>query len=503
MFLCWARPVDTATGPSDFVLGLTPLEVETTAELPVTGALPPWLTGTLVRNGPARWVAGHGARADQRYRHWFDGLAMLHRFAFRDGRVEYANRFLRSRGYEHATSRGEIGYAEFGTTPRASVLKRVAGAFSPPEFSDNASVDVLRVGGRYTAVTETPAPVSFDPATLETLGPLAYEDDLPGVITTGHPHLDARTGALVNYTVEFGRSNAYHLYELPAGSLRREPFATVPVDRPAYMHSFAMTERHVVLVEYPHRAYPLDLLAGRSFAESYRWQPGRGTRFTVVERSSGRVVRRAMTSALFCWHHVNAFEDDGDGAGDGPALVLDMPVVPGEGVMQQFFFDRIHQGGAHAAAGELRRYRVPLGERPITYRLLSTAPLEFPRLAERVRGRPYRYAYGVGSAGSLTTGPTDRLVKIDVGTGAATVWSAPRCLPGEPVHVAAPATPGDGGGEQREDDGVLLSVVLDAAARRSFLLVLDAATLTELARVDAPHLIPLGFHGQYFPELTG
>ena len=27
--------------------------------------------------------------------HWFDGLAMLHRFAIGDGRVSYANRFLR------------------------------------------------------------------------------------------------------------------------------------------------------------------------------------------------------------------------------------------------------------------------------------------------------------------------------------------------------------------------------------------------------------------------
>jgi beta,beta-carotene 9',10'-dioxygenase len=49
-----------------------------------------------------------------------------------------------------------------------------------------------------------------------------------------------------------------------------------------------------------------------------------------------------------------------------------------------------------------------------------------------------------------------------------------------------------------EDDGVLLSVVLDIGARSSFLLVLDAATLGELARASAPHHIPFGFHGNYF-----
>jgi carotenoid cleavage dioxygenase-like enzyme len=45
---------------------------------------------------------------------------------------------------------------------------------------------------------------------------------------------------------------------------------------------------------------------------------------------------------------------------------------------------------------------------------------------------------------------------------------------------------------------VLLSVVLDAAARTSFLLVLDAADLGELARARVPHHVPFGFHGQYF-----
>jgi beta,beta-carotene 9',10'-dioxygenase len=50
---------------------------------------------------------------------------------------------------------------------------------------------------------------------------------------------------------------------------------------------------------------------------------------------------------------------------------------------------------------------------------------------------------------------------------------------------------------EHEDDGVLLSVVLDAEESRSFLLVLDAADLSELARAQAPHHIPFGFHGQF------
>jgi carotenoid cleavage dioxygenase-like enzyme len=49
---------------------------------------------------------------------------------------------------------------------------------------------------------------------------------------------------------------------------------------------------------------------------------------------------------------------------------------------------------------------------------------------------------------------------------------------------------------------VILSVVLDARQGRSFLLVLDARSFEEVARAGAPHVIPFGFHGAYFDDLT-
>jgi beta,beta-carotene 9',10'-dioxygenase len=72
-------------------------------------------------------------------------------------------------------------------------------------------------------------------------------------------------------------------------------------------------------------------------------------------------------------------------------------------------------------------------------------------------------------------------------------WHEPGCHPGEPVFPRPHGT--------SEGDGVLLSVVLDADAQRSFLLVLDAETLEEEARAEAPHHIPFGIHGQFFDDL--
>ena len=71
-------------------------------------------------------------------------------------------------------------------------------------------------------------------------------------------------------------------------------------------------------------------------------------------------------------------------------------------------------------------------------------------------------------------------------------WYAEGCYPGEPVFVADP-------GANEEGEGVLLSVVLDARRGTSFLLVLDAHSLAEIARAECPHHIPFSFHGNFFP----
>ena len=123
----------------------------------VSGDLPAWLQGSLVRVTPARFDLASG----KTIRHWFDGLAMLHRFAFTDGRVSYANRFLRTEAYKRA-ERGEGIGQGFATDPCRAIFKRVQALFSP-DFTDNANVNLMRLGERYVAMTETPMPVEFDP----------------------------------------------------------------------------------------------------------------------------------------------------------------------------------------------------------------------------------------------------------------------------------------------------------------------------------------------------
>lgn len=84
---------------------------------------------------------------------------------------------------------------------------------------------------------------------------------------------------------------------------------------------------------------------------------------------------------------------------------------------------------------------------------------------------------------------------IDTSTKELVKWSEEGCSVGEPVFVAAPASQGK---VLKEDEGVVLAVILDHLHKDSFLLILDGQTFKEIARAKAPHIIPAGLHGQYF-----
>jgi beta,beta-carotene 9',10'-dioxygenase len=247
-------------------LGFQTLDDERAIEsLPVDGSLPDWLTGTLLRTGPAKFEVG--ARG---YRHWFDGLAMLHRFSFDNSRVGYANRYVTSRAYRAARAEGRIAYSEFATDPCRTLFRRVASHFSPPSFGDNANVAVTRLGDEFAALSETPLPVVFDPTTLETLGVAA---PAPGQLTVAHPHRHPVTGEAISYATHFGPITTYRLFGMRGRSSPR-PIARLRVSRPSYMHSFAITERHAILVEFPFVVVPVAIpLSGRPFIENYRWRP--------------------------------------------------------------------------------------------------------------------------------------------------------------------------------------------------------------------------------------
>lgn len=447
--------------------------------LPMHGELPHWLEGTLIRNGPAKFHFGAKTIS-----HWFDGLAMLHAFTFGQGKVSYRNKFLRSTAYHQAFEHNDLRFMGFSQDPCKSIFKRLFAHFFPSmsaEIVQNANVNVMKMAERYVALTETPLPVCFDPKTLETLGPLQFQDDLckHDCFESAHPHFDPIRKQAINFQIEMGRQCRYTLYGV-SESASRKPFYQMKSDKASYIHTFAMTERYIVLVEFPLVLNPLDLLLkSGGYITHFKWEPGRNTRFHVIDRAKGEKVGSFETEAFFCFHHINSYEERN-------TVVVDLVKYPNAEIV---FGDPI--------PGQIRkveRFRLDLQNKTISQETLAETALELPRIHyQNYNGMPYQYVYGVGFKYPQNKADSIPLLKLDVSKRKVFEWKEPGKLAGEPVFIPDPQG-------KEEDEGVILSVVIDEFKNSSFLLVLNAKNFQEIARSEMIHCIPYGLHGAFFHD---
>ena len=154
------------------------------------------------------------------------------------------------------------------------------------------------------------------------------------------------------------------------------------------MHSFGLTERWLVLAEFPLVVNPLALaLSGRPYIENYKWKPELGTRFTLVDRATGEATGGFETDACFAFHHVNAYEEGGE-------VVVDLCAFDDAGVIEDLYLERLREGKP-VAAPQLTRFRLGLADRSVTRERLSDSEIELPRINYgRCNERPYRYVWG-------------------------------------------------------------------------------------------------------------
>ncbi len=473
----------------EYSIGFQTLNDELSLEsLPIEGNIPDWLSGTLIRNGPAKFEFG-----DRRYNTWLDGMAMLNRFSIHDGKVSFSNKYLDSKTFKKNRKTDSISVAEFATDPCRTIFQRVYSVFFP-DFTDNASVNIAKIANKFVAMTETSVPIEFDPETIESLSHLNFSGSVKGELTTAHPQYDFDRDETYNYTTDMSVISHYKVFKLSGNSNKRELIASVPALKPSYMHSFAMTENYIVLAEFPLKVCPSQLLLGfslldRPFIDNFKWLPEGGTQFQVIDKRDGNVVAKLKAPPFYAFHHINAFER-------GEEIVLDIAAFDDASVISELYLDRLCGDQPDALSfSQFRRYTLPLDGSETSFEVLSDEAIELPRINYRhFNGKPYSFAYGISFIKDSPGDWYNQLVKVNVEEKVSSVWNAENCYPGEPVFVPAPEA-------SSEDDGVILSVVLDAKKRSSYLLVLDAKTFTEMGRAIVPLAMPFGFHGQFLSLL--
>ncbi|PHH92752.1 hypothetical protein CDD83_5376 [Cordyceps sp. RAO-2017] len=523
-------------------------------KLRVKGSIPAWAAGSLYRTGPGQSSVEDTSRGTHYVSHWFDGFAHTHKFDIvapgEDGEetaVIYSSRRqsedhvaqIKKTGWRSSTSFGQkadpcIGiFAKFMSffVPRR-LNNNVACLPNFPGLQDNGPVS--NQSGHRTGTsniyisTDHCALQEISPDTLEPLGFVNQQrlhPDLDGVLSCAHAQRDHETGDWFNFNLALGRQATYRVFRVNAILGTTDLLATIsePDLAAAYMHSFFLTENYVVLcIPSSHFGWKgLKIMWEKNLLDAIKpFDEKRRCQWVVVDRKNDQgVVARFSTPAGFFFHSVNAFEElTKDETGSKRVdLCLDHTMYDNTDIMFGLYYDVILDrkdamrefvaSGRHKTwqSRHVRyRFRMPVSGQTREEARAATAEQVFsiasPHSGELSTihpgrtGRSYRYVYGTSNRGLSTF--MDAIVKTDLDTHDAVLWSGPQAhTPGEPVFVPRP-------GGTDEDDGVVLSVVLDGTAQRSYLLCLDARTMEETGRAEADFPIALGFHGFHAPVVT-
>ena len=502
---------------------------QTVAETPeriaaeVQGIIPDWVNGTLLRNAPAKFEFGKHA-----YKHWFDGQALLHAFTIAKGEVSYRSRYLETRAFTKGSEQNRIVYAEFGTAevpdPCQNIFARFFSHFWPPRLvvkrTDNTSVNVFEMKGKIFANSDSPYmnEIGLDTLQVRELVSTARADikfaSSKLVYACAHPHEDS-DGTVYHVMTSLGLQPQYNIVKVPpveqenddtyeAPMEGAEVVATInPHKNIAFYHSFGITPNYFIFVENPFSINTYKVLRMKidrsCLRDCLQWDPREPSRFYLIERESGVCVASYEAQTFFSFHHVNAYEDT-----DG-LVVVDLCCYPDASVVDMLYLhhlrgSKMDKVSENFADPKIRRYHLPIPGKAaactestrLQYEILGS-DLEMPRINYRFNGQEYRYIYCTGhyEKGHLF----DQLVKLDTVSKAKKTWYESGCFPSEPVFIGRPEA-------KDEDDGVIVSGVVGAGGRKSFLLVLDAASFTELARAVVPNRLPQSSHGNFFPHVN-
>jgi len=442
-------------------------------ELSVKGDIPPWLHGTLLRVGPS-WFGDIPSDASL---HWFDGLSMLHAFEINDNNILYYNKFLESDAFQRAKNKDIFAFQGFAANLYDNAFQNILFMLFAPSEIQNANVNMYKIAGQYLALTELPPPVAFDRKTLDTIGNFPFTDDLPkaNVFESAHPQYDSEEGCYYNYIVKFFPSTSYLIYKIPEDSSTRQLVAEIKVDKPSYMHSFSITKNYVILTEYPFKLAHNLILSGKPFIKNYAWFKDAKTRITIINKNNPCDIKTYFTDPFFSFHHINAFEEDDN-------IILNIIAYNDSKIVEDLGFFPEYLDPSFFLTID-----IDLAENKILGHKTSIGTVDFPRINPAYNTQPYRYFYAVKFEKDQHI-----LIKWDREKNDFMPWSQKECFAGEPVFIQNPS------GTEKEDDGVILSLVLDVNKKTSFLLVLDAKDFKELARAYLPYSVPFGLHGQFY-----
>ncbi|KAI9276730.1 carotenoid oxygenase [Phascolomyces articulosus] len=442
-------------------------------------------------------------------------------------------------------NRKDPSSASVGVTPTPN--------FPMPTHWLERSKEVL---GEYHLVSKTDLNVlqqvhanTLEPKRLYNYGD--YDERLNGDLSASHHQYDPITEESFNYTIKLGPiskltvfaiSRSGHVTILAEITHRRLPGGTNNNSntriRPSFIHAFMLTQNYVIIPESPLYYNDADILFSGSAVGSYIWDEKSPTYFHIISRSPevGHVISIPVDN-FFSFHHANAWDTIDDENGN-PTIILDTCAFSNADIVYQLHSFGTYLRGPNqyhhpshltttptkkqtrpmgmsfppirqSSFGDLRRYQLSwdrdLNTGTGSYRTIAQN-IEFPRFSQYYALRKNRYVWGCQLLTPNTEEEAERyiLVKANLESGTLVLYNKPRYSCSEPIFVpkkSATKIEKDEKDED-EDEGAIISLVNIVGKNApeedsSFLLILNARNMEEMARCDIGKYNISTFHGSY------
>jgi len=451
----------------------TPLTEEVNAaELEViAGAIPKDLDGVYLRNtqNPVHQPIGRF--------HPFDADGMIHKISFRDGKAEYRNRFVRTKGFMAEREAGRALWAGLMEDPRKSTRP---GFGAHGSIKDASSTDVVVHAGRVLSTYyQCGDGYRLDPYTLEQFGQESWVP-LDGI--SAHCKVDENTGELLFFN--YSKYPPYMHYGVVDRHNKLTHYIPVPLPGPRLPHDMCFTEHYSILNDFPLFWDP-ELL--KRNLHVVRFHPELPSRFGIVPRyGQTSEVRWFDAAPTFVLHWLNAYEE-------GDEIILDGyfeedPEPPSPDDAPAGYARMMAYLDQHQMKPKLHRWRFNLKTGKTTEQRLDDRVLEFGMFNQKYAGKKYRYAYSsLAKPGWFLF---NGYVKHDLQTGQSWEYK----LGPDQYGSEAPFAPRVGARD--EDDGYLVSFIIDESKGTSECALFDARHITDgaVCRLKLPHKIMSGTH---------
>lgn len=509
--------------------------------LTVKGDIPSYVSGVLYRTGPLGYKIDTNDGNTWKANHWFDGLSCVHRFQidFPDekgpAQVTYRSRRTVDEYLEIVKKTGKLDSITFAAKrdPCKTFFAKVMSMFNTGRNAKNVGVtlSINMPGGGYNpekpavnghsngietlhAKTDAMLLKKINPETLEPEG-MAYQSqlhpDLKGPFSAAHAKSDSDSGDIFNFNLDLGYKSTYRIFCTSASTGKTSILATF-TGRPAYLHSLFLTESYVILCVWNSFITwgGLSVLYNKNIVDAIApFDPSKKPLWYVIDRRHGKgLVATYESDPFFCFHTINAWEEPSSSDPKKTDLIAELVTYDNTDVIHRFFYDNIISSSNEKTpfAGKKRetclpnwaQYRLPsvnAGVSPskhlpaeLVHKADKMISMELPTINPSYLTRKHRYTYG--TTDRLKSSFMDGIVKFDNVTKKGVIWEKEAHTPGEPIFVADPEG-------KAEDDGTLLSVVLDGTTGKSYMLCLDAKDLSEKGRAEMEGPMSFGFHGTH------